>query len=126
MTFFVPSDVKEQARLDLFRLGLRVGDTVYSVLRHVSASGMSRSIDFYIIKNGRPIWITGTIANLLKIKRSNSGEGVTIKGCGTDVGFDVVYSLGKTIWPNGTPKPHGTRNGKPDSEGGYALKHSWI
>ena len=118
--------IKLQALGDLLRLGLKAGDTVYSVLRHVSASGMSRSIDFYIIKNDQPLWITGTIANLLGIKRSNSGEGVTIKGCGTDVGFGVVYNIGKTIWPEGTPEPHGTRTGQPDSDGGYALKQAWI
>jgi hypothetical protein len=118
--------IKLQALGDLLGLGLKAGDTVYSVLRHVSKSGMSRNIDFYIIKNDQPLWLTGTIANLLGIKRSNSGEGVTIKGCGTDVGFDTVYNLGKTIWPDGTPEPHGTRNGMLDSDGGYALKQVWI
>lgn len=37
-----------------------------------------------------------------------------------------VYSLGRTLWPDGTRAPHGRRNGQPDSDGGYALKHSWL
>lgn len=53
-------------------------------------------------------------------------QGVKIGGCGMDMGFSLVYNLGATIWPKGTPKPHGRRNGEPDREGGYALKHSWL
>jgi hypothetical protein len=30
------------------------------------------------------------------------------------------------LWPNGTDTPHGTRNGEPDTNGGYALKHRWM
>jgi hypothetical protein len=43
-----------------------------------------------------------------------------------DMGFDLVYSLGSALWPNGTDTPHGTRNGEPDSDGGYALKQSAL
>ena len=118
--------LKIQAVANLIGLGLNAGDTVYCMLRHVSASGMSRSIDFCLIKNDRPLWITGLVADLLGLKRSNSGEGVTIKGCGMDMGFATVYDLGKALWPNGTPEPHGTRNGEPDSDGGYALKQAWL
>lgn len=53
-------------------------------------------------------------------------SGIKSSGCGMDMGFALVYSLGATIWPKGTPKPHGKRNGEPDREGGYALKHSWL
>ena len=118
--------LKIQALSSLLALGLVPGDTVYCVLRSVSASGMSRKIDFYIIKENRPFWITGLVANLLGIKRSNSGEGVTIKGAGMDMGFATVYDLGMALWPNGTPEPHGIRNGEEDSSGGYALKSAWI
>ena len=52
--------------------------------------------------------------------------GLRLGGCGMDMGFQAVYSLGRAMWPNGTPKPHGTRNGDPDSDGGYALKHTWL
>lgn len=43
-----------------------------------------------------------------------------------DMGFHVVYALGSALWPDGTPAPHGTRNGEPDTAGGYALKHEWL
>lgn len=118
--------LKIQALANLLGLGLKAGDTVYSVLRHVSASGMSRHIDFYIIKNDQPLFITGSVASLLGLKRAKNGEGLIVTGCGMDMGFATVYSLGLALWPHGTPEPHGTRNGEPDSDGGYALKHRWL
>jgi hypothetical protein len=42
------------------------------------------------------------------------------------MGFAAVYNLGYALWPNGTPEPHGTRNGVPDRDGGYALKQCWL
>lgn len=53
-------------------------------------------------------------------------SGIKVHGCGMDMGFHLVYNLGRTIWPNGTPKPHGKRNGDPDRDGGYALKKVWL
>lgn len=53
-------------------------------------------------------------------------QGIKAGGYGMDMGFNLVYNLGATIWPKGTKKPHGRRNGEPDSAGGYALKHSWL
>ena len=117
--------LKIQALANLLGLGLKAGDTVYSVLRHVSASGMSRHIDLCIIKNDQPIYITGSVAALLDLKRAK-GQGVIVSGCGMDMGFATVYSLGLALWPHGTPEPHGTRNGEPDSDGGYALKQAWL
>lgn len=53
-------------------------------------------------------------------------QGIRVGGCGMDMGFNLVYNLGATLWPKGTKKPHGTRNGEPDTAGGYALKHRWL
>lgn len=101
------------------------GSTIYTVLRHVSRSGMQRRIDLYAINNGEPRYLSGYAATLLDMKLSREG-GIVTNGCGMDMGFDLVYSLGRCLWPNGTDKPHGYRNGEPDSDGGYALKHQWL
>lgn len=53
-------------------------------------------------------------------------QGIKAGGCGMDMGFNLVYNLGATMWPKGTPKPHGSRNGESDTAGGYALNHSWL
>ena len=68
------------------------GDTVYSVLRHVSASGMSRRIDFYALKSGVPILLSGYMAGLLGYTVHKRG-GLVVTGCGMDMGFHVVSGL---------------------------------
>lgn len=131
---------------------LRPKQTVYCILRHCSASGMSRVIDLCVIapnretaypKNadGSTNWegkprkllrgyyirsISHLAARAMGDKVDSKHDGIKIGGCGMDMGFALVYNWGRTVWPKGTPKPHGRRNGEPDSCGGYALKHSWL
>ncbi len=102
---------------------LKPGDTVYTVLRHVSASGMTRHIS---VIAGEYNDITWYVMHALQYRRSGKTGGLVIGSCGMDMGFHVVYNLGRTMWPDGTPEPHGTRNGTPDRDGGYALKHRWL
>ena len=116
--------LKEEALRDLRKI-LKPGDTVHTVLRHVSASGMSRRIDLYKLVKGDRVYLTTLAARAMGDKVSDKG-GIIVSGCGMDMGFHLVYNLGATIWPKGTKKPHGTRNGEPDHDGGYALKHAWI
>lgn len=104
---------------------LKPGDTVCTILNHVSRSGMMRHISLVIARDSEIIDITWLAARALDMKRADNG-GIKISGCGMDMGFSLVYSLGATMWPNGTKKPHGTRNGQPDYDGGYALNHRWI
>ena len=100
------------------------GSTVYSVCHSVSRSGMSRELSFYVSHEGRIVGINHYIAAIKGYKLGN--HGLKIGGCGMDMGFHVVYGLGRALWPNGTPEAHGTRNGAPDKDGGYALKHEWL
>ena len=105
---------------------LKPGQVVYTVLRHVSASGMQRRIDAYTVHKGRLVYLSGYAEGVTGYKRGANGQGLVMGGCGMDMGFQLVYSMGLGIWPKGTRKPHGMRNGEPDSNGGYALKHEWI
>lgn len=113
-----------EARVRLLRI-LKPGDTVWCVLRKVASTGMSRQIDFYVIVDNEPLWLSGRIASLLDYRQAKS-EALMVSGCGMDMGFHVVYETGAALWPDGTPQPHGRRNGEPDSAGGYALKHRWL
>ena len=102
---------------------------IYTFLRHVSKSGMSRDITLKIVDGDgtlRDITYTAALALGEKPKDRNGQRVIRVGGCGMDMGFHLVYSLGCALWPNGTPEPHGTRNGEPDSAGGYALKHRWL
>lgn len=104
---------------------IKPGQKIYCTLRHVSSSGMQRRISLHTVYKGELIPLDHTAAILTGRTLSDKG-GIVCNGCGMDMGFDLVYSLGYSIWPKGTPKAHGTRNGEPDKAGGYALKHSWI
>jgi hypothetical protein len=113
---------REQARVELLKR-LKPGDRVYTVLRHTSKSGMQRQISLFYTKYDEIRNIDWYVATLLDLPRKS---GVVINGCGTDMGLEMVHVLGHALWPDGTPEPHGMRNGEPDSSGGYALKQSWI
>lgn len=117
---------------------LKPGSRVYTVLRHVSSSGMSRRIDLYCHVRGKRVkddylqYLTGYFCVLAGYPRPPSGkQGVMVQGCGMDMGFHVVYTLGRYMWPKGFKLPKGERgrNGDTsgsDTDGGYALSHSWL
>lgn len=113
---------KEQAKVHLRKL-LKPGQTVYTILRHCSASGMSRSISLVIpTKDGiqsLDYWIAQAKGESIDQKNG----GIKVSGCGMDMGFHLVYNLGRMLWPNGVKKG---REGQPDRDGGYALKHQWL
>ena len=124
---------KIQARQDAITtlLGMiKPNDLVYTDLKSVSSSGMSRQIAVYLPYTNnegksRIRDITYFVGLVLDLKEGSKG-GLVVRGCGMDMGFNTIYNLGRTLWPNGTQEPHGTRNGVPDSDGGYALKQSWL
>lgn len=99
---------------------LKRGDTVYTVLRKVAPSGMSREIDLYVFRGARgdkKLYLSGYASTILGIPRSRDGHwALKVRGGGMDMGFDLVYSLSWAIF------------GKPGSksDAGHALKHEWI
>ena len=117
---------------------LRPGMTVYTVLRHVSRTGMSRGIDCYIIRKGEPVWITGYVGKAIGLPQSRKDweqqNGLRVSGCGMDMGFDVVYNLSRALFPKGfIPAKAGKTRGRNgtdakalDTDGGYALNHKWM
>lgn len=117
--------MREQTKAKLLEW-LKPGDTVHTILRHVSSSGMSRRISVIANLPDGPLDISGFVARLLDMRRNEKDGALVVGGCGMDMGFHVVYNLGHALWPQGTPEPHGKRNGQPDSDGGYALKHRWL
>lgn len=108
------------------RQWLKPGQGVYTVLTHVAANGMSRRLKIVIAVDGAPFNVTRYVAQATGYRVNDREGSIVVGGCGFDAGFQVVYGLGWALWPEGTPEPHGTRNGVPDSDGGYALKHGWL
>ena len=110
---------------------IKPGTVIYTKLESVSDSGMSRRISVYAVRpakkgeSARISNITHAVSIVTGYRVSDKG-GIATSGCGMDMGFSIVYAFGRGMWPKGTPKPHGTRNGSPDKDGGYALKHEWL
>lgn len=82
---------------------------VYTILRHVSSSGMSRRIDLYVIRDNKPQFLTGWASHALGYKHHERG-GLVVGGCGMDMGFHVVYSLSSKLYGGD----------------GYVLRHEWL
>lgn len=121
---------KDEA-VQYLRKMLKPGDTVYTVLRHVSSSGMSRRMDLFVIRKNVPYWISGYVGRVLGLRRHPKHDGLTVSGCGMDMGFHVVYSLSQCLFPKGFKVPKGGhgRNGDTsgyDNDGGYALNQRWL
>jgi hypothetical protein len=91
---------REKAITDLREL-LKPGDTIWTVLRHVSRSGMSRAIDCYLLHDGDRDWLSYRIAKACGIPFSDKRDALTVGGCGMDMGFHTVYTLSRVLFPNG-------------------------
>lgn len=107
------------------------GDTVHTILDHVSSSGMSRDIRVVLLRDGEALHPNHSVSVLLGLPRAKRGDGMRIGGCGTDMGFEIVYRLGRALFPDGFKVKKGmhARNGDTsgyDKDGGYALKHRWL
>lgn len=125
------------AREELLKI-LKPGDTVYTILRHVSRSGMYRVISVIAKKDDELVCITGTILNLKGMKWDSKHYGLGIHGCGMDVGFEVVYNLSYELFKHGfvcigdncpsNDHFNGDRDYTPHkhSDPGYALRHKWL
>ena len=117
-------ELKDKAIAEL-RKRLQPGAKVYCVLKHVSASGVTRHISFLITKQREEtheiVCIDHLIAQALGYKRAKDGSVVT-QVVGMDAGFEVVYTLGRKLFPEGASG----RQGKADSDGGYCLNSYWL
>ena len=114
---------QQEAAIGELHMYLKPGSNVFSVWRHTSPSGMTYWFDFYTIIDNEPIRLTYLMCVACGFKYDIYREALKTQGCGMDMAFDAVYNLGMAMWPQGTAEPHSTRNGEPDTCGGYALNH---
>lgn len=136
---------EEQAQaLTRLRSWLVPGAKVYTKCTHVARSGMSRSIEAFIITDGELNNITWAISDALDYSFDSKNGGIKMGGCGMDMGFSLVYNLSRKVfqegftctgvsdWGNRCPS-NDHSNGLKEygahiqhSDPGYALRHSWI
>lgn len=90
---------REEA-LTRLREWIKPGDTVHTLLRHVSRSGMQREIGVVLLKDGIDLHPNHAVACVLG-KRLGKRDGVIVGGCGMDMGFHLVYNLSYVLFPDG-------------------------
>lgn len=95
--------------------------TVYTALRHVSKSGMQRQISVVIpirsvVSVPGPVVVqfvhpSYTVAKLLdrKYTEKSGHNAIVCNGCGTDMGFDLIYNLSYVLYGDG-----------------YKIRQEWI
>lgn len=94
---------------------LKQGDKVYTILRHVSTSGMSRDISLVIAQGDEIIDITYYVAHAMgeKVSESKGHRVIKQNGAGMDMGFNLVYNLSSVLFAG-------------QERAGYVLKQGWI
>ena len=136
----IPKD-ESQTKKDLIQLHsmLKPGDTVYTCVKHVSNSGMNRVISVYVIHNNEIYDMSWLAARTIGNRFDEKYGGVKMSGYGMDMGFALVYTLGRVMFAangfgcigEGCPS-NDHFNGDHDytphmhSDPGYALRQRWL
>ena len=136
---------EKQEAIEKLREWIKPGDTVHTILRHVSQSGMSRDISVVLIRpDGSTLHPDYAVAKATGYPLSKK-EGIRIGGCGMDMGFQLVYVLSRILYADsfycvgkgkrserGCPSNdhvNGSTNYRKShkhSDGGYALIQKWL
>lgn len=135
-----------QQTIEKLQTIIRPGDTIYTVLCHVSRSGMQREISLYTIQDNNPRYITVYVGIILDYKLGKR-DGLVVNGCGMDIGFHTVYNLSMVLFSAGFGcigpgcPANAHYNDDKDytihkendplawhwhTDGGYALKQRWL
>jgi hypothetical protein len=101
-------EIKEQEAKNALLELVKPGDTVYTVLRHVSRSGMYRAIDLFVLRDNQPVCLSYNASTLLEGWDKNH-DACRASDCGMDMGFHLVYSLASILFQDG-----------------YALHQRWM
>jgi|TARA_R110002020_G_scaffold212783_2_gene419449 predicted HAD superfamily phosphohydrolase YqeG len=98
----------KQIAIDHLKQHIKEGDTLFTNVTHVSRSGMSRNINVYSLRKDDCSKWNYYISRALDytLKKDNT---ISIKGCGMDMGFHLVYCLSKALYDDG-----------------YAIKQRWL
>jgi hypothetical protein len=108
----------EDAKKQLLAHYVSEGSTVYTVLRSVSSSGMSRTLSLKVAKDGKILDLTYYAGTVLDwpIVEVNGSRALRVGGCGMDMGFHTVYSLSRALF----------REEGSTKDAGYLLNHAWA
>ena len=110
----------QDAKKQLLAHYVSEGSTVYTVLRSVSSSGMSRTLSLKVAKDGKILDLTYYAGIVLDwpIVEVNGSRALRVGGCGMDMGFHTVYTLSRVLFREEGEQLH--------CDAGYALNHAWA
>ena len=108
---------RDDARERLLSYYIKEGQTVYTSVKSVSSSGMSRTMSLYVVDGDRIQNITYYVAQVLDwpLVEKNGSSVLRVGGCGMDMGFHTVYTLARVLF-----------SGSVEGDAGYILKQSWL
>lgn len=106
MTTTTTTQARQEAQ-DTLRRILKPGDTVYTILRHVSRSGMQRRLDVYALDTdaeGKPWmrYLSGIVSHATGLKFTAKGGaredcGIVIDGCGFSASGEIREAIERAI-----------------------------
>lgn len=140
------ADAEKAEAIERLREWVKPGDTLFTILRSVSRSGMSRRVTVKKIEciNGRPqvLHLDYNVARAIGVSTAKIDYGVPVAGCGFDAGHEVVYLLGRVLFgngftctgpdcqsndhSNGMKRPPAADAAITHTDGGYALRQQWM
>jgi hypothetical protein len=94
-----PTQADKAEAMATLKKYIQPGDTLFTIVRSVAKSGMSRRIDVIAFMDGYPIYLTWAMATLgiAGMKRSQQERGARIDGCGMDMCYHAVDCLSLAI-----------------------------
>ena len=109
--------VMKYARERLLSYYIKEGQTVYTSVKSVSSSGMSRTMSLYVVDGDRIQNITYYVAQALEwpLVEKNGSRVLRVGGCGMDMGFHTVYTLARVLFAVSV-----------EGDAGYSLRHEWL
>lgn len=110
------------------------GTKVWTVLRSVARSGMSRGIDCYVFEadeagNVSKAWLSWYMGRAgIGGRWNDKSECLTVGGCGMDMGYYVVNCLSYALhgMEDKGVDAHGRNTDQDNYRAGYSLHHEWI
>lgn len=105
----------------------RPGTRIYTLISHVSRSGMTRHVRLFVVSKGRIAEITGPVASVCGNSVARDNYGLKVGGCGFGAGCDTVNSLSFQLHgqksKGDVPSKYPTAPRPGYYQAGYSLKH---
>lgn len=93
--------IEQQEYLDGLKAMLPKGSKIYTLVRSVSSSGMSRRISIFIVDDNELINLDRYIERSGIAKRRANKQGLYIQGTGMDMCFALTYDIAMTLHGDG-------------------------